>query len=57
MSTVKLEIIQGPEGKCVSLNDYRIAGPKPWGGGRIVQSWDVEIDDIERALAPIKENV
>lgn len=48
--TVILEIIQGVEGKCIALNDLRVCGPKPWGGGTVERSWEVRIEDIERAL-------
>ena len=44
-----LEIVEGPEGLCVTLNDYRIAGPKPWGGGKVIKSFTVANDDLERA--------
>lgn len=30
---VKIELINGCEGKSVYINDYRVAGSKPWGGG------------------------
>ena len=32
----KFETIDGCEGMCLSLNDTRISGPKPWGGGRAI---------------------
>lgn len=40
MST--FEVIRGPEGCCLALDDVRIAGPKPWGGGRVIHSWDTD---------------
>lgn len=46
----KLEIIRGVEGPCISLNDYRIAGPKPWGGGTVTKSFTVDINDLIRAI-------
>lgn len=35
---VQFELIDGCEGYCLSFNDYRIAGPKPWGGGKVLSS-------------------
>lgn len=40
MST--FEVIRGPEGCCLLLDDVCIAGPKPWGGGRVLHSWDTD---------------
>lgn len=48
--TVRLEYVHGVEGPCVYLNGYRIAGPKPWGGGQIVRTWEVAAKDIRHAL-------
>ena len=47
---IELCIIHGSEGDCVTINDYRIAGPKPWGGGKVVKSWQVDKELIEEAL-------
>lgn len=46
----KLELINGVEGDSVYLNDFRIAGPKPWGGGTTLKSWKVSTKDLETAL-------
>jgi len=48
--TIELCIIRGVEGDCVVLNDYRIAGSKPWGGGEVVKSWQIDIGLIKEAL-------
>ena len=40
----RFEVIQGVEGCCLALDDTRIAGPKPWGGGTIVHVWDTDED-------------
>ena len=47
---MKLAIVSGVEGTAVYLNDFRIAGPKPWGGGKIVRSWDIAPEDLESAI-------
>lgn len=48
--TLTLEVISGPEGLCVALNNRRIAGPKPWGGGRVLHSFRVSKDELLRAV-------
>lgn len=52
MKKIELSIIKSEDGKfCVSLNDYRIAGPKPaLTRNNVVQTFLVSIDDIARAL-------
>lgn len=42
---MKLEYISGIEGNSLYANDYRIAGPKPWGGGYAICQFD--IDEVE----------
>jgi hypothetical protein len=48
--------VVGVEGPSLSLSPTakssgtRIAGPKPWGGGRAVRSWSVDPQDIFEAL-------
>lgn len=42
MST--FEVIRGPEGCCLALNDTRIAGPKPWGGGKVIHAWEADAE-------------
>jgi hypothetical protein len=48
--TVTLEIVHGVEGDCISLNDYRVCGPKPWGGGTVTKKWAVKKGSLVRAL-------
>ena len=48
--TVCIDEIKGCEGNCITMNDYRVAGPKPWGGGIVVKNWVANIDDVIRAL-------
>lgn len=35
---------------CVYLNDYRIAGGKPWGGGTTTKEWLLSFADIKKAV-------
>lgn len=48
--TYQLDIIDGCYGLAVSLDEHRIAGPKPWGGGKIVKTMTVSHDQLMRAL-------
>jgi hypothetical protein len=47
---VTVKLVEGVEGNSIYLNDYRIAGPKPWGGGKTLKEWTVTTEDIETAL-------
>ena len=49
--SVQLSIVEGPgKYKSVYLNGYRIAGIKPWGGGKTILNFDVKEEDIMKAL-------
>ena len=50
---IKIELIKGVGGYSISLNDYRICGEKPWGGGKILGSWLVNVDVIEKQFSPV----
>ena len=50
-----VEVIQGVEGPCLAVNSFRVAGPKPWGGGKTIAEWAVlacELARIESSPAP-----
>lgn len=49
-SDVTLILVAGVEGPSVYLNDHRIAGPKPWGGGEVIHEWRVRVAELDRAL-------
>lgn len=48
--SVKVEMVQGVEGMAIYVNDYRICGPKPWGGGRVVRKWMTDVDRVIEGL-------
>lgn len=48
--TVCIDEIKGCEGNCITMNDYRVAGPKPWGSGIVVKNWVAKVDDVITAL-------
>lgn len=47
---IPIEQARGAEGHCLCINDTRVAGPKPWGGGTVVRSWDANVDGLATAL-------
>ena len=40
---------------CCYLNNFRIAGGKPWAGGQTVKTWRVRLDDLSRAIPEVAE--
>jgi hypothetical protein len=47
---VDVYIVQGPEGPCLAIDDRRVAGPKPWGGGTVSVRFKVPVEQIREAL-------
>ena len=48
-----IEIINGVEGSCLSINNYRFAGSKPWGGGTVIKQWTEKKEDFIKSLERI----
>lgn len=48
--TMTLILCRGVEGDCIYLNNHRIVGPKPWGGGTTIKEWKVTRNEVLRAL-------
>ena len=46
----KIMLVDGVEGKSIYLNDYRIAGNKPWGGGKTIAEWETSLPQINKAI-------
>lgn len=46
----ELAFVSGVEGPHISLNNFRLAGPKAWGGGRVLHSWMISLTDLLRAI-------
>ena len=59
--SVQIEIVSGVEGKCLSIGNtqtsFRLAGPKPWGGGRTLHSFKVDYDELIAKAKEYKEAV
>lgn len=51
---VRFELIGGPEGPCLAImgdgSGLRLAGPKPWGGGSTLHAFEVDVDELLRAV-------
>lgn len=51
---VLIEVVNGAEGPSLCVGDedsgYRIAGPKPWGGGRTIHRFTVKADELRKQL-------
>lgn len=45
---MRIDLIKGCEGYCLCFNDYRICGNKPWGGGNVVTSWELNDFSLKR---------
>ena len=41
-----IQIVDGPAGPSLYLDDYRIAGPKPWGGGTVLYEFAFKDKDL-----------
>ena len=54
-----IEVVNGPEGPSLYIgyesSGHRLAGPKPWGGGRTVFKFDVAIAELIREAKAIAE--
>ncbi len=54
-NTYRICVVQGVEGPSIYLNDFRIAGPKPWGGGSVIYEWEVGDEDLDMARMTPKQ--
>ena len=45
---MRVEVIKGVEGLCLAIDDRRVAGPKPWGGGHVIHSFTVDEKRVSR---------
>lgn len=47
---VECYVVSGVEGPSLAIADHRVAGPKPWGGGKIMHKWTADKRFILLAL-------
>lgn len=54
MKRIKISVVDGVAGHSLSVgNDVggtRMAGPKPWGGGKIVHEFECDVDELIEAI-------
>ncbi|BCD88016.1 hypothetical protein PSm6_44230 [Pseudomonas solani] len=62
--TAIVEVVNGVEGPSLYIGNedggYRLAGPKPWGGGRTIHKFTVKLDELVREamdLAGVNQGV
>ena len=48
--TYNILFMAGVEGDSAYINDYRVAGPKPWGGGRVKWEGKLRLRDLSSAI-------
>ena len=42
-----IELMKGVEGFALYIDGLRICGPKPWGGGTVIKTWEVDKEDLK----------
>lgn len=47
---IEIMTVAGVEGTCIYIDKYRVAGPKPWGGGHKKDVFTVNKSEIYKAL-------
>lgn len=48
---LKMELVEWEDRPhCVYLNGYRVAGGKPWAGGKTIRTWKVSRRDLIEAM-------
>ena len=45
-----ITVISGVEGYSIYINNYRIAGNKPWGGGKVICEFKIDKQNILERL-------
>ncbi|MFI5302792.1 MAG: hypothetical protein ACHREM_32280, partial [Polyangiales bacterium] len=46
----KVTVVLGPGGYALYVNDVRVSGQKPWGGGKVVEDFRPLVADVRAAL-------
>jgi hypothetical protein len=52
MEDKKINIVycKGSSGGSLYINDFRVSGSKPWGGGTTIKEWDISLKDLKNSL-------
>lgn len=55
---VTFEVVRGVQGPSLYVGDdsggYRLAGPKPYGGGEVIHSFKVDIEELREELSALE---
>lgn len=52
--TITIEVVKGIEGNSLYINNKRISGNKPWGGGRVLHVFKTTEKEIHKAIDFLK---
>jgi len=54
---IDFEVVKGPEGCCLcvtkdaSKGSHRLVGPKPWGGGKVIYTFRVAVEELAKEMS------
>jgi hypothetical protein len=55
---LNINYVRGVEGNSLYINDIRVSGPKPWGGGKTIKYWKItNPGDLKRIKEEIEEEL
>ena len=52
---IDVKVVSGVEGPSLYINNIRVCGPKPWGGGTTTAQWYTSLQDILDSLPELNE--
>lgn len=58
---ITFEVVKGCEGNSIYIMDedgtsgYRLAGPKPWGGGTVINKFQIDTETLLREIENLKK--
>ena len=53
---VKVQVVESNKGFSLYIDDNWVAGSKPWGGGIITDSFNIDVDKVIKLLNKMGEN-
>ncbi len=53
--SINIQVVKGVEGICLYVTGVRMAGPKPWGGGKVLHSFDVNATELMDRLCEVEQ--
>lgn len=49
-----VEVVSTPGYPCLVVNNHRVAGMKPWGGGQVMYRWHLPLSEVLAALPEVQ---